>query len=454
MTFFDAMCANLLSMGITTAFYVCASLLLLGEIPYKNRRHYYTIFWTLMLYIFACALVGTIFYKTGLFALPHSGGEVIIDYFTIFGSILFLRAMYEKSFGTYLATAVFLNILYSFGWNLSDIFSPDKFYYMGNMSDRKQYLFQEWVVIPFCLFLTLAFLYKTKAGKLFGQWENQKLKPLILVFLGLYPALQQIVQEVVEISAKDAGYNPATTVIFLLIIYMIFIYTGREEMQQRRIEEQNISLEQQGAYIENLEGLQREVRRFRHDFRNMMSGMYLQAEEGNLTAIQTYIQEMTEDFDLQVGNQIRLMNQLANIRITEVKGLFLEKMKKMQEEEIHWELEVLNPFEKTRMRSTDLCRCLGILLDNAMEEVKGKKDGRIHIMISRQSGYTTLRVKNTMYSAVEFHRLGSLGYSTKGADRGVGLNNYKNILEKYEKALSFTMIQDGEFVQELKIQEA
>ena len=185
-----------------------------------------------------------------------------------------------------------------------------------------------------------------------------------------------------------------------------------------------------------------------------MSGMYLQAEEGDLKAIQGYIHEMTEDFDLQVGNQIRLMNQLANIRITEVKGLFLEKMKKMQEEEIHWELEVLNPFEKTRMRSTDLCRCLGILLDNAMEEVKGKKDGRIHIMISRQSGYTTLRVKNTMYSAVEFHRLGSLGYSTKGADRGVGLNNYKNILEKYEKALSFTMIQDGEFVQELKIQEA
>ena len=185
-----------------------------------------------------------------------------------------------------------------------------------------------------------------------------------------------------------------------------------------------------------------------------MSGMYLQAEEGNLEAIQGYIQEMTEDFDLQVGSQIRLMNQLANIRVTEVKGLFLEKLHTMQREEIHCEFDVLKPFKETRVRSTDLCRCLGILLDNAMEEVQGKKDGRIQIMISSQSGYTTFLVKNTLYSAVDFHKLGIAGYSTKGNGRGIGLNNYKRILGKYEKALSLTTIQDGYFIQELKIQES
>lgn len=285
------------------------------------------------------------------------------------------------------------------------------------------------------------------------QWEGQKLKPAVVVFLGLYPLLSQFVQEIVDISAREVGYNPATAFVFLLIVYMIFIHTGREGIQQKRIEDQNVSLVQQGAYIENLEGLQKEVRRFRHDFKNMMSGMYLQAEEGNLEAIQNYIQEMTDDFDLQVGSQIRLMNQLANIRMTEMKGLFLKKMKTMQEEEIHWELEVLKPFEKTRMRSTDLCRCLGILLDNAIEEVQGKNDGLIHIMISSHSGFTTVRVKNTLYSAVDFHKIGTMGYSTKGKDRGIGLANYKEILEKYEKALPITTIQDGCFIQELKIQE-
>ena len=275
-----------------------------------------------------------------------------------------------------------------------------------------------------------------------------------MVFLGFYPILTQIIQEAVDYSARDIGYNPATAMFFLMVVYMIFIYTGREGLQQKRIEDQNVSLRQQGAYIENLEGLQREVRRFRHDFKNMMSGMYLQAEEGNIEAIQSYIHEMTEDFDLQVGSQIRLMNQLANIRVTEVKGLFLEKMKTMQEEDIHWELEVLKPFEKTRIRSTDLCRCLGILLDNAMEEVQGRKDGRIHIMISSQNGYTTFRVKNTLYTSLDFHKVGTPGYSTKGKDRGIGLDNYKKILGRYEKTLPLTTIQDGYFIQEIKIQEA
>lgn len=453
MTFFEIMCANILSVGTTAIFYLCASLLLLGDIPYKNRKHYYSIFGAGMLYIFALSLAGTIFFKTGLFATPHNGGETVFDYITICAMMLFLRVMYEKSWGTYLATSVFLHIMYDFGWNLADVFAPNKFYHLEHMSDRRQYLFYEWVVVPFCLFLVLLLLYKTRAGKLFGQWEEQKLKNSVLVFLGLYPVIQQAVQEAVEISAKDMGYNPATAVIFLLIIYMIFIYTGREEMQQRRIEEQNISLKQQGAYIESLESLQREVRRFRHDFKNMMSGMYLQAEEGNLEAIQGYIQEMTEDFDLQVGSQIRLMNQLANIRVTEVKGLFLEKMKIMQEEEIRWELEVLRPFEMTRLRSTDLCRCLGILLDNAIEEVKGREDGRIHIMISSQNDYTTFRIKNTLYSAVDFHKLGDHGYSSKGQGRGIGLSNYKKILAKYERAMPFTTIRDGYFIQELKIQE-
>lgn len=252
---------------------------------------------------------------------------------------------------------------------------------------------------------------------MYRQWESQKLRAGVLVFMAFSPIASRLLQELIEKSERSQDYNPMSMMLFILILYLIFVYDGRREQQKKRIEEQNVSLRQQEADIENLEGLQREVRRFRHDFKNMMSGMYMQA-----------------------GSQIRIMNQLANIRVAEVKGLFLEKLKVMQEE-IHCELEVLKPFEKTGLRSTDLCRYLGILLDNAMEEVRGKKDGKIHVMISSQSGCTTFRVKNTMYSSVDFHKVGTLGYSTKGENRGIGLANYKKILERYERILPLTTIQ-------------
>ena len=74
-------------------------------------------------------------------------------------------------------------------------------------------------------------------------------------------------------------------------------------------------------------------------------------------------------------------------------------------------------------------------------------------MISSQNDYTTFRIKNTLYSAVDFHKLGDHGYSSKGQGRGIGLSNYKKILAKYERAMPFTTIRDGYFIQELKIQE-
>lgn len=454
MTFFEVMCGNLLSLGETTIFLVCAALQLLGEIPYKSRKHNYQIFGSLVLFTLVSSFLATIFYKTGMFSWEHNVGDIIWEYVQIIGCMLFLRVMYEKPYGTCLATAVFLFLLYQFAWNFQELFVPDKFYHLEILAERREYLFYEWIMIPLALVLVVVFLYKSKAGKLYQQWESQKVRPMVIVFIVLSPLLAQFVQELVEKSQKSEGYNPLSTIIFLLILYLIFMYGGREAMQKKQIEEQNVSLRQQEAYIENLEVLQKEVRRFRHDFKNMMSGMYIQATEGDMESIQSYIQEMTSDFDMQVGSQIRIMNQLANIRVAEVKGLFLEKLKTMQDEEIHCELEVLRPFESTSLRSTDLCRCLGILLDNAMDEVRGKKDGQIHVMISSQSGCTTFLVKNTLYSMVDFHKLGTLGYSTKGEDRGLGLANYKKILERYDRILPLTTIQDGCFIQELKVQES
>lgn len=172
-----------------------------------------------------------------------------------------------------------------------------------------------------------------------------------------------------------------------------------------------------------------------------------------MKAVQSFIREMTEDFDRQAGDQIRLLNQLANVHMAEIKGLLLEKLALMQKEGIYCELEVLRPFEGTRMRSTDLCRCLGILMDNAADEVRGKENAKIHLMISSQDGCTTFRIKNTLYNTADFQKIGTAGYTTKGEGRGIGLESYRKLLEKYDFVFPFTAIQDGYFVQELKIQE-
>ncbi len=125
----------------------------------------------------------------------------------------------------------------------------------------------------------------------------------------------------------------------------------------------------------------------------------------------------------------------------------------MQKEGTACELEVMRPFQGADCRITDLCRCLSVLIDNAADEVRGRDGARVDIMISCQEGYTTFRVKNRLYHTVDVHRIWQQGYSTRGAERGIGLASYRKIVESYENLLAATAVQEGCFIQELKIQD-
>ncbi len=178
-------------------------------------------------------------------------------------------------------------------------------------------------------------------------------------------------------------------------------------------------MQQQNAYIESLEGLQREVRRFRHDYKNMMAGMYAQAKEGDADAVRQLIWEVTDDFESQVGGWIQEMTQLGNVHMMEVKGLLLGKAEEMKKERIAFELEVFRPFLKTGMRGTDLCRCLGILLDNAIDACMElpPKERLIRLFMEMKGNYLYLVLTNTAGGGKKKH----FG-SSRGEGHGFGLS--------------------------------
>lgn len=224
-------------------------------------------------------------------------------------------------------------------------------FHLDILGERLIYYFFLYVLTPLIEIIWVLLLYKTGVGKMFRLWiERKESKKVSIIFISLYPILSEILYYMVQIGERVGNDNAVVSLLYLLIVFIIFGYAGRQEMQKKQIQTQQISMQQQNAYIESLEKLQSEMRRFRHDYKNMMSGMYLQAKEGNMEAVQNFIQDMTSDFDYQVGEQIRRLTQLGNIHMLEVKGLLLGKMEKMQQEQISCELDVLRPFDRTRLR--------------------------------------------------------------------------------------------------------
>lgn len=159
---------------------------------------------------------------------------------------------------------------------------------------------------------------------------------------------------------------------------------------------------------------------------------------------------MIDDFDEEIGKKMNLTNQLANIQMNEVKSLIYQKITIMNQLHITLHLEVLYPVCDVKMNLMDLCRVLGILLDNAIEEVKDQQ-GDINVVLSSQEEGLHIIVDNQLYHEVNMTDIFKEGCSTKGGQRGMGLFSLGKIIEKYPNVTNAVQIKDHRFIQEIAI---
>lgn len=246
-------------------------------------------------------------------------------------------------------------------------------------------------------------------------------------------------------------YNAAVIVLTFLLMG-ILMYLSDKEASERKIRLQESMILQQRMYVESLEDLQRDMRAFRHDYKNMLSCMYLSVSEGEVEKIRHTLKSFEFEFDQKLGERIRMTTQIGNIWITEVKSLVLSKLMEMNEKKIDCRVEVMYPVTETGIDIWDFNRCLGILLDNAIEASADIPDSGIELILSSRDGFLTVRVANTWRGDADIGRIWKEGYSSKGDHRGIGLASYQRIIEKYPQAMPATSWTEGLFVQELTIE--
>ena len=291
----------------------------------------------------------------------------------------------------------------------------------------------------------------------FGRWfrllleDSSVQRRMALFFFGLEAAMEAfaILQDGIQ-PEYLAPYYALVLVMAGLAVGLV-IYLSQRLDAARKMEAQRDVIAQQQLYEQDLEAIRREVRCFRHDYKNLLAGLSQQADEGELDALRTSLAQLDADFDQRIGEKIQASTQIGNVRIPQVRSLLLSKLAAMGGQGIDCRLEVLYPVERAGMDVWDLVRCLGILLDNAAQGALETKTPWVEIVLLAQREGLFLRLANPYAGAIDPGSIWTEGYSTKGEGRGLGLSNYQRILEGYPNASASTSWPGGVFVQELTI---
>ncbi|MGX0002935.1 quorum-sensing sensor histidine kinase AgrC [Staphylococcus cohnii] len=238
-----------------------------------------------------------------------------------------------------------------------------------------------------------------------------------------------------------------TTAILIITISFSII---RQIQYKRNIKE----IENYYKYTLQIEKINNEMRKFRHDYVNILSTLSDYIREDDMEGLRKYFNE--EIIPMQDNMQMKTLkiNGIENLKVREIKGLLTTKILQAQEKNIRLSIEVPEPIEKIDMPIINLSRVIGILLDNAIEASEKIEDDpliRIAFIKNEDDSVMFIIMNKCKPDMPRVHTLFQENYSTKGKNRGLGLSNLKEITDATSNVLLDTTIDNNYFIQKVEI---
>ena len=241
------------------------------------------------------------------------------------------------------------------------------------------------------------------------------------------------------------GFN-----LFLIILYSLIVcYSMYQGNQNVKFKEENKSL------LDNLNEYEKMLdyqRVNNHENKNQLlviKGMIKDKNDKVVEYIDEIIKEKREDNET-------LYTQAKRIPEGGLQGLFYQKMLLMQEKDIKINLDISKEVRKIDLTCLsqkiiyDICRIIGVILDNAIEAVGNIDNNEILISMYVDDAFI-IEISNKFNGNFDTSKIGDKGYTSKGKGHGYGLSLVKKSVEKSENVYLDTLIVNGVFTQKLKI---
>jgi len=422
----DALFILLASLA-ATPFIIIPNLLTVAEVPYHSTFRFYS--------IAISALLASIFPFIYLYKLKSRPAKeaVILAVFSIlirFSAFFFANTAFQLLFGmshTFYAPHAFLFVLSALSALILSAFlaylfgkATATFRKKVNNNPRLQTAFMIGSIVGWVSSETVVLLLLVTADNTLSLW----------VFLLLL------------------GYIGATVAIF-------FFYS--RSLNSKLIilrKEAELTIQQQ--YTDRIEKQQTAIRKFKHDYQNILLSIdaFVMAED--LDGLKRYMPKIRTASTVITEGALTLEN-LNKIKPLEIKILLAEKIMLAQDigANVSITFEVLGEIDHIPGDSVVVVRMLGIILDNSIEALTELQNGKLLIACYKTGKSVVFIVQNTCSPDIPpYSQLKQEGFSTKSDGRGLGLSNLSELAGTNPNiTLQSSIKRCGNFIQKLSIRD-
>ncbi len=194
------------------------------------------------------------------------------------------------------------------------------------------------------------------------------------------------------------------------------------------------------THYREVDNMYRQMRGWRHDYRNHIQLMKVLAANGDLEGLKTYLDELDADLNA-VDTVVKTGNHMAD-------AILNSKISLARSREITVQCDAHIPV-KLRTSELDLCCIIGNLFDNAIEASVQLPPEQRMIRVYMDMRGTQLYLSFTNLTAgKKLQKESGRFRSTKGEGHGLGLMRVDAIVERLEGYLSRNS-EDGAFTTEI-----
>ena len=274
-------------------------------------------------------------------------------------------------------------------------------------------------------------------------------KKVIFAFLAL-----QILLFISDIVSNYVHFNSfgsiLATIVFICLLLIFFAMNAKKVQVEREIALNQKKFEQEHlqTYTDEIVALYNEIRGFRHDYAGMLVSMQMAIDSKDLQEIDRIYNQVLVKANQKLRSDKYTYFDLNNIEDTALRSLIAQSIVYARNKDVEFTLEVKDIITRLSIDLLDLVRIMSVLLNNAVEGAAESYSKQMEVAVIKMDLETVIVIQNSCkITMTPSEDLFELGFSTKGRNRGIGLNNVKEILDKYENIILETEMEDSKFRQ-------